>query len=111
MRSDTPRPSHARRGCRSPASRSSRTTSSGHCRPCVQTKWATRGKQTTVTPKSLQKVIAVHKLEEIKAIFELVKNKHTKRRLPLDTVKMAGTNPAVRIFKKLTMANISASWR
>ena len=56
-------------------------------------------------------MIAVHKLEEIKAIFELVKNKHTKRRLPLDTVKMAGTNPAVRFFKKLTMANISASWR
>ena len=69
------------------------------------------GKQTTAILKSLQNVIAVHKLEEIKAIFELVKNKHTKRRLPLDTVKMAGTNPAVRFFKKLTMANISASWR
>ena len=55
--------------------------------------------------KSLQKVIAVHKLEEIKAIFELVKNKHTKRRRPLDTVKMAKTNPAVRFFKKLIMAD------
>ena len=63
------------------------------------------GKQTTAILKSLQNVIAVHKLEEIKAIFELVKNKPIERRLFLDTVKMAGTNPAIMFFKEMIMAN------
>merc|ERR1719447_2560402 len=47
------------------------------------------GKQATAILKSIQNVIAVHKLEEIKAIFELVKNKPIERRLFLDTVEMA----------------------
>ena len=63
------------------------------------------GKQTTAILKSLQNVIAVHKLEEIKAIFELVKNKPIERRLFLDTVKMAGTNPAIMFFKEMIMTN------
>merc|ERR1712126_406812 len=54
------------------------------------------GKQTTAILKSLQNVIAVHKLEEIKAI---------ERRLFLDTVKMTGTNPAVMFFKEMIMTN------
>merc|ERR550534_1736337 len=63
------------------------------------------GKQATAILKSLQNVIAVHKLEEIKAIFELVKNKPIERRLFLDTVKMAGTNPAIMFFKEMIMTN------
>merc|ERR1711887_46875 len=63
------------------------------------------GKQTTAILKSLQNVIAVHKLEEIKAIFEMVKNKPMERRLFLDTVKMAGTNPAIMFFKEMIMTN------
>ena len=59
------------------------------------------GKQATAILKSIQNVIAVHKLEEIKAIFELVKNKPIERRLFLDTVKMAGTNPAIMFFKEM----------
>merc|ERR1719447_1764042 len=63
------------------------------------------GKQATAILKSIQNVIAVHKLEEIKAIFELVKNKAIERRLFLDTVKMAGTNPAIMFFKEMIMTN------
>merc|ERR1719239_1562087 len=63
------------------------------------------GKQATAILKSLQNVIAVHKLEEIKAIFELVKTKPIERRLFLDTVKMAGTNPAIMFFKEMIMTN------
>merc|ERR1719391_897902 len=63
------------------------------------------GKQATAILKSIQNVIAVHKLEEIKAIFELEKNKPIERRLFLDTVKMAGTNPAIMFFKEMIMTN------
>merc|ERR1719370_2787285 len=70
--------------------------------PAIQTKIV---EKFTHVAESLQNVIAVHKLEEIKAIFELVKNKPIERRLFLDTVKMAGTNPAIMFFKEMIMTN------
>merc|ERR1719244_574448 len=62
-------------------------------------------KQTTAILKSLTNVIAMHTVEEIKAIFVEVENKPIERRLLLDTVKMAGTSPAVMFFKEMIMAN------
>merc|ERR1712149_63307 len=62
-------------------------------------------KQTTSILKSLTNVIAMHTVEEIKAIFVEVENKPIERRLLLDTVKMAGTSPAVMFFKEMIMAN------
>merc|ERR1719153_513877 len=62
-------------------------------------------KQTTAILKSLTSVIAMHTVEEIKAIFVEVENKPIERRLLLDTVKMAGTSPAVMFFKEMIMAN------
>ena len=47
----------------------------------------------------------MHTVEEIKAFFVEVENKPIVRRLLLDTVKMAGTSPAVMFFKEMVMAN------
>jgi hypothetical protein len=62
-------------------------------------------KQVTATLQALKNVIALFNVEEIKALFAEVEAKHVERRLFLDTVMMAGTNPCVMFFKEMIEAD------
>merc|ERR1719430_2002276 len=62
-------------------------------------------KQVTAILKSLKDVLSFRNLEELKSIYNEVKQKQIERKLFIDTIMMSGTNPAIMFAKEMIMSN------